>query len=57
MKSYDAVAGVVDDLCHVLGVRKAEVVSITINPGVVDVLIRDEVGVPHMERFSWTLSY
>lgn len=47
----DAVAGIVDDLCHVLGVRAGDVERIEITPGLVEVFMDDEEAI-HGYRYQ-----
>lgn len=55
--SRDAVAGIVDDLCHALGVDRKDVIRIDIAPGTVDVLIYDrDQGTKTWDSFTWRMN-
>jgi hypothetical protein len=59
MSESKAIAGIVDDLCHVLGVDKRRISRIAITPGKVVVDCVDDTVrtmVTNSQTFTWSMS-
>lgn len=49
----DAVAGIVQDLCHAIGEDWRDVIFLEIASGTVNVRLRDACDMPYWKTYTW----